>query len=182
MTLIQTLFGLKGRLRRRDWWGCTLLLLIGERLAGVLLHLLLVGPLPIEGGARLFSAIGGAAEALPPIPEALLALVFLWSHTAIGVKRLHDGGTPSWPVWLYSGLSLAGILLLVFEGSLEGALGGFERLMEGAAPWPVMAMSGFVGVVFLCFSFWLFFRLAIRDGLTGETIHGPDPKAASPAV
>lgn len=36
------------------------------------------------------------------------------------------------------------------------------------------------GLAFVGFSFWLFFRLAIRAGLDGDTAYGADPKALAP--
>lgn len=98
MTLVQKLFSLEGRLRRRDYW--LMSLLVGA--------VLLVLAIPLVLGLGI-----GAAD--PRL--ALASLVVIWPSVALLVKRIHDRDKSGWLAAIYWAPSLASSILDAFPGS-----------------------------------------------------------------
>ncbi len=82
MAVVVTLFGFHGRMRRRDFWGFVVALWLAYMAAVAVASFLTFGAVA-PGRARLIAAL-------------LLFPVFLWSASALLVKRLHDRGHSVW--------------------------------------------------------------------------------------
>lgn len=108
MTLMQKLFGFKGRLRRRDYWLLNL----------VLMALVIAAMTPLFLGLKLD---------LQDKWIELLSLVFLWPSVALLVKRIHDRDKTGWMAanyWVPSLLSTG----LTFIPEL--GLGGLKVILD----------------------------------------------------
>jgi uncharacterized membrane protein YhaH (DUF805 family) len=78
MTLLQKFFSFKGRLRRRDYWLCSLAL--GAATVAVVVPLMIYG-LKISATDPRFAAAG---------------LIFVWPSAAILAKRIQDRDKTGW--------------------------------------------------------------------------------------
>ena len=108
MTLMQKLFGFKGRLRRRDYWVLSLALAVVA--IAIIAPLFLVLRLDIQDKH-----------------VELLALIFLWPSVALLVKRIHDRDKTGWMAanyWVPSLLSTG----LTFVP--EFGLGGLKVILD----------------------------------------------------
>ena len=112
MTLLQKFFSFKGRLRRRDYWLCTLAIVAAT----------IVIVLPLVAGLMF----GLKVEAADPRLSAL-TLVCAWPSIAILVKRIHDRDKTGWMAANYWGPWTVSLLLSFFP---EFGLGGFKVLLD----------------------------------------------------
>ena len=76
MTVTQSLFGFKGRLKRLSWWIATILATLGLGVVGA------IGEMPSAWGFFLLLLV-------PPL---------IWISIAVQVKRWHDRNKSAW--WL----------------------------------------------------------------------------------
>jgi uncharacterized membrane protein YhaH (DUF805 family) len=112
VTLLQKFFSFKGRLRRRDYWLCTLALVVAT----------MVVVLPLVFGL-MFGLKWGAND--PRL--SALALICAWPSIAILVKRIHDRDKTGWMAANYWGPYLASLGLSFIP---EFGLGGFKVLLD----------------------------------------------------
>lgn len=119
-------FDFNGRISRKPWWICGLIL-VGIALA--------------FGAAAGATAVLTGAEALVGIAAIIFVLAIMYPSMALGAKRLHDRGKSAW--WL--------ILFYVLPNVLEG-IGGYIGGEEGVLPLSVAAGAlGIWGLVELGF-------------------------------
>jgi uncharacterized membrane protein YhaH (DUF805 family) len=155
MTFWQKMFSFEGRLRRQDFWICTLILWGVSIVSFVACFSVAFAPLMALGmdaektGGQIDDAAALAAM-MPFIPVilifGLLQLAMIWPSTAIQVKRLHDRDQSGWMV-----------LIIIF-----GRLLGWIPLL-GVIP----ALGAFL--------FWLI-NLGILEGTPGPNRYGQSPK------
>jgi uncharacterized membrane protein YhaH (DUF805 family) len=112
MTILQKFFSFKGRLRRRDYWLCSLALGV----AGMAIVLPLIFGL----------VLGLKFEANDP-RFSLLTLLLIWPSAAILVKRIHDRDKTGWMAANYWGPWLVSLGLSFVP---EFGLGGFKVLLD----------------------------------------------------
>jgi uncharacterized membrane protein YhaH (DUF805 family) len=109
MTLMQKLFSFQGRLRRRDYW------LLSFLIVGVVIVIfMLAGAL----GVNVAQDSGEAA-----LLQLVASLVILWPSLAVGVKRCHDRNQSG--RWLLMEIIplVGGLWALVNLGILDGTQG-----------------------------------------------------------
>lgn len=108
MTLLRKFFSFKGRLRRRDYWLCSLL--VGMVTAAMVLPMTF--------------ALGFQADD-PRIAGAVLVCV--WPSIALLVKRIHDRDKTGWMAANYWGPWAVSTLLSFFP---EFGLGGLKVVLD----------------------------------------------------
>jgi uncharacterized membrane protein YhaH (DUF805 family) len=108
MTLLQTFFSFKGRLRRRDYWLCNLAI-------GVVMLLLV---LPLMFGLKL--------EPTDPRIGAL-SLICIWPSAALLAKRIQDRDKIGWMAANYWGPSLVAMGLSFVP---QFGLGGVKVILD----------------------------------------------------
>ena len=155
MTFVQKMFSFDGRLRRQDFWVCTLILW-GVNLALIIgcftlafAPIMSLGIMSDRNGGEVDDAAALAAI-LPMLPLfvifGLLQLAMIWPSAAINVKRLHDRDQSGWLVLILVFCRLIG--WIPFVGTIP-AIGGFL--------------------------FWLI-NLGILEGTPGPNRYGESPK------
>jgi uncharacterized membrane protein YhaH (DUF805 family) len=87
MSIIQMLFGFQGRLRRRDFWLCTLGLMV---VSWVVYAVLAMAMMPAVHMSSDASTVNVAAVSAMSSVWGLCALIMLWPSLAIAIKRCHD--------------------------------------------------------------------------------------------
>jgi uncharacterized membrane protein YhaH (DUF805 family) len=86
MTILQKLFSFKGRLRRRDFWICTLIIWGTSTVGyGLAMAVAFMAVEPDPGRAN------GSAMAMT-IGSFVVMAAMLWPNLAVNAKRLHDRG------------------------------------------------------------------------------------------
>ncbi|KQY30153.1 hypothetical protein ASD38_12770 [Caulobacter sp. Root487D2Y] len=103
MTVLQKLFSFQGRLRRRDYWLFSFLVI------GMVIVLFV--PLIVGFGLNAESPWIG-----------LIPLVFIWPSLAMMVKRIHDRNKSGWLTLVYWTPSVASNILEVFPGENLGPI------------------------------------------------------------
>ena len=149
---VYTLTGFRGRIRRRDFWGGLLLLLLFEAMLMLGFSGLMrpTGATPIEEATALFA----------------LAML-LWVSAALTVKRLHDRDKSA--LW-YPLFGLAPALCYhlgnVYSSNISHVLSPAQRFfwILGGALW-----------------LWALVELGFMPGSKGPNRHGPDPRDAAKA-
>ena len=103
MTLPRLLLGLHGRIDRRTWWLC-----------GVVLPL---------GLALYFTVVLRVAGASARATDLAVNLLLLWPAIAVSAKRWHDRGKSGWWVLVALIPFIGWIWVLVENGLLRGDAG-----------------------------------------------------------
>ena len=121
MTLAQKLFGLHGRLRRRDYWLFVVLISVTTSILQALTRVILdVGPLD---------------------PRVMLAgTITWWPHYAVAIKRMHDRNYSGWLVfagWLPGYLVMAALLV----GASTGVIWGLGFIAAIPALWLLVELG-----------------------------------------
>lgn len=131
------LFRYSGRITRRSYW------------IGFVFILLAIGIVAVAV-APYFSASGGTSI---DRAETLVAFAFfLWVHSAVTIKRLHDLNRPTWHYLFYGLLPIFLTTLLVY---------------------PTLSFIG------LALWAWTKYHLGFTRGTVGPNDYGPDPLAPS---
>lgn len=87
MSITQMLFSFEGRMRRRDFWLCVLLLwVVGGVIGSILSALMFPHVVFINGPRGVWPLMAGGFWRV----SGLIWLLMLWPEVAIGVKRCHD--------------------------------------------------------------------------------------------
>jgi uncharacterized membrane protein YhaH (DUF805 family) len=168
MTLIQLLFGFKGRIRRLHWWVAALA--VGA-VSGVLTSIV-----ETAAGGSAADPESYAIERTGVIGVALLlvALANSWINFAISVKRLHDRVRSAWwLVWQVLALSVA-VIAVVFVTALVTAKSDAAGLI--AVGYVIAGVSSLAALVI---SIWLFVEIGFLRGTPGPNRFGPDPLGAA---
>ena len=124
MTIAQMLFSFEGRLRRRDFWLCTLALMVVHWLLNSVVSAMVFTPMPVMAmGPGGFVTMWSGWWARVGPAYSLIWVVLLWPRLAIGVKRCHDRNKTG--LWLLLALIpiLGWIWLLIDLGFLDGTPG-----------------------------------------------------------
>jgi uncharacterized membrane protein YhaH (DUF805 family) len=154
MTFAQKMFSFEGRLRRQDFWICTLILWGVSIAMFIAVFSLAFAPIMALGlseqnGGKVEDAAAFAALA-PLIPLfmifGLLQLAMIWPSAAVQVKRCHDRDQSGW------------LVLIIIFGRLLGWI-PLIGIIPGLA----------------AFLFWLI-NLGILEGTPGPNRYGESPK------
>lgn len=143
-----------GRARRKEFWMFTLI----STLISIALTVVdaLIGAFNEAAGIGWISGIYAMAVFIP--------------YWAVGVRRLHDTGRSGWwlavPLFIYFAMIIAFVLVFLFGGP-SSATG------EG-----LMVLVSVLGLTILCLGVALFVFFCL-EGVRGDNIYGPDPKAES---
>lgn len=164
MTIIDTLFSAKGRMRRRDCWLYLIALGVVSFLVKLIAHQFL-----FDRPMSTFIADRDSWEALQFTPVALFMLaveaLMLWPAICITAKRWHDRNRPGW---------LAGVIGI---GSYVLLIVGKAFSTDGSTGQPInMAISLLANLVGLVIGTWQFIELGFLDGTKGPNQYGPSPK------
>jgi uncharacterized membrane protein YhaH (DUF805 family) len=132
MTFTQKLFSFQGRLRRQDFWICTLLLWV----VGFVLSMIVT---TVMGGgimAALMASGAGSDNPDPAVAAGIMAavapmygvlcvigLAMLWPHLAVMVKRGHDRDQTGWMVLILLIPIVGWFFWLINYGILDGTPG-----------------------------------------------------------
>ena len=153
MTFWQKMFSFEGRLRRQDFWVCTLILW-GISFASVIVGIsVMFAPLAAlaaqSNGVEIDNA--AALAAMAPFFSllgilVLLQMAMIWPSAAIQVKRCHDRDQSGW------------LVLIIIFGRLLGWI-PLIGIIPGLA----------------AFLFWLI-NLGILEGTPGPNRYGQSPK------
>ncbi len=93
MSIVQMLFSFEGRMRRRDFWLCTLVLWVAGWVVSAILGALLFPHAMMMAGP---GAVGRYGPGFPMMMSGfwssygILCLLMLWPSLAIAIKRCHD--------------------------------------------------------------------------------------------
>lgn len=162
MTFWQKMFSFKGRIRRRDFWLCTLVLWGIEAVAyGGLLAWYGIKIYPISAAMQSSRDTGpyvaqiGSYTAIFGLGWLAVMLLTLWPNLALNGKRLHDRGRS------------AGVTAVFYLPFLFAFIPAVGQLLTSVASLAV-------------FGFWLV-DLGILDGDQRGNTYGPSPKLAGVA-
>lgn len=168
MTLRDKLFSFQGRLRRQDWWLCS----IGAGLAYVAVAVTIAATTSgLVGNSTYYltAQIGDPIEQL--LSAAAIYAPFVFIQSALAAKRAHDRS---------QGAGLA-ILLVLATAALSFApddgLATLGRLADSGAAWVWPALVA--GMVVKLASLYLLVVLGFLDGTPGPNRFGPSPKGLS---
>ncbi len=159
MTFAEKMFSFQGRMRRQDFWICTLIIWGFSIAVSVLLMIAAWGPFmalvaqadTLETTEDPAVIMGLMAPLLPVFGISMLVqLALIWPQLAICVKRLHDRDQSGWWVMLFVGTYVLAII-------------------------PFINLLAMLGV----FVWWLV-NLGILDGTPGPNKYGPSPKDPAP--
>jgi uncharacterized membrane protein YhaH (DUF805 family) len=165
MTLVQTLFGFQGRLRRSDWWVWVIGLAVVHVAVAAVIALGL--GLDILDAENPLSALFGAARQLPLWAAVPFELLFLWPTTALGVKRLQDRNISGWPVAVFYVVALVmGFVARQDSGAATPKFGGAGGML-------LMSFN----LVYLAVAIGFLVTLGFLAGTPGDNRFGPSPKA-----
>ncbi|MCF8503511.1 MAG: DUF805 domain-containing protein [Caulobacter sp.] len=165
MTPVQTLFGFKGRIRRKDWWLWVIGLAVAHVAVAALISLGL--GLDVFAAESPLSTLFGAARRLPLWAAVPFELLFLWPTTALGVKRLQDRNVPGWPVAVFYAVALVmGFFARQDGGAAAGKFGGAGGLL-------LLSFN----LVYLAVAIGFLVTLGFLAGTPGDNRFGPSPKA-----
>jgi len=109
MTFTQKLFSFQGRLRRRDYW------LLSFLMIGVMIVIFILGAVM---GIDVSRDSGEAA-----LLQLVATLILLWPSLALGVKRCHDRDQSGWWLLIEFIPIVGGLWALVNLGILDGTQG-----------------------------------------------------------
>ncbi len=154
MTVVQKLFSFKGRMRRRDFWMCTLAIWFATIVGWVILLIAnrdAFGAIIAAGGQSTPEAMGAIRRM--GLGSYLIFGLTLWPNLAVNAKRLHDRGRS------------AGVAVLFYLPMLFAFVPSVGQLLSMTASLAV-------------FGYWLV-DLGILDGLPRGNMYGPSPKQAS---
>jgi uncharacterized membrane protein YhaH (DUF805 family) len=144
MSLGKKLFGFQGRLRRRDWWLLSILLIVAQ---WVVSSLAVGATGGLMGGAwgghwgagagpsMMFQDGAGFGSIMQRVLliQVVTAALFLWPSVAVSVKRLHDRNHTGW--WLvlpYAlGCARGGLMFAAFSRFGGGGFGHGFGMMGG---------------------------------------------------
>lgn len=164
--LKNTLFGFRGRLRRRDWWVWSIVAAVAYYVLSDATAILLGldGYVLAQGGVN---AVVGDPW-LPLTHSIVVLLPVLWVQLALAVKRAHDRAGAAWPFVI---VILASVALSYWPVDTYAAAG--QGLDSGAlvsgAPMIVMGLT-FLGSVYQLVV------LGLMDGTPGPNRYGRSPK------
>ncbi len=91
--IVTNLFSFQGRLRRRDFWVCVLILCVVSWVLNWIVAMMF-GPSIVVSGQNTtmnLNALSGMMGGL-----WIVSLILLWPSLALGVKRCHDRGKSGW--------------------------------------------------------------------------------------
>lgn len=169
MTLRDKLFSFDGRLRRRDWWFCSIAFSIAY------VALVTIGTRAIWGfdhttiDTPLAASIGDPGLHL--LLTALVHAPFVFVQAALGAKRAHDRNQNARLVIL---LILAAAVMSYVP---DDGLASLGRLADGGAAWAWPTLIA--GVLVKASSIYLVVVLGFLDGTPGPNRFGPSPKGLS---
>ncbi|MCC5976248.1 MAG: DUF805 domain-containing protein [Rubellimicrobium sp.] len=145
----------EGRIRRRDWWKGTLIIIV----IAVVLSIVL-------------SLIFGTTSFFARLVQFIFGLVLLYPVLALGSKRLHDRGKPLLP-WMaiFVGPGFLLNLMQVFGLGFSAAVVMGEPVM---VPNTLGMIVSFVAMVT---GIWGLVELGFLKGTVGENAYGSDPTA-----
>jgi uncharacterized membrane protein YhaH (DUF805 family) len=142
------LFSPRGRISRKQYW---LWYFLPVTIVGIVID--------------LFSLIPGLFFKVLP---SLFALVLLWPHIAILIKRIHDRNKSGWLVWfIYVPATLA---LIFVTGTIIAA-----AAKGAAAALTLGIIAAVLGVVLFGVAVWFFVEFGCMRGTIGPNRYGPDP-------
>lgn len=160
MMVSRKLFSFKGRLRRRDWWILSALILLVQ----VCANLAVIG---------LMSGIGAMSTTLVNVAILAIYLVLQWPSAALNVRRFHDRDRRGWPGALFVGV----LAVLVVAPALAGT--SLPDVIQREDPVGVAASA--LMLLWMPVTIWMFIVLALADGTPGPNRFGPSPKGPSAA-
>lgn len=171
MPLKDMLFSFHGRIRRRDWWLCSIALVLVQMLATRLTDTVLFGPTAdLQAGAYIAWFF-----AEPPVSGAhwsglALGVVFLWPALALTLKRARDRNR--------RGRELVAIQLAGMTGYLlpNAAFESARRAMDAAEWLAAVPVIAWVAVVLIA-SLYQLVRLGFLEGTRGPNRFGQSPKS-----
>lgn len=132
MPLLQMLFGLNGRIRRRDFWIYSSL----NALAAFVVVVAYTGVMI----ARMADGIDPKALNQAAMVAPWLLVPFGWIAVALNIKRLHDLGR-SYRWWRINLIPVAGWLWTLYECGLRD--GTPETNLYGPSPKPIRSQDVF---------------------------------------
>ena len=111
LSMLQKLFGFRGRITRLDFWIAQLVYLV----------LVLVAIFGLSGIARAWGETAASHYTLGTVMVAGYVLL-AWSSLAVSIKRFHDRNKPGW--WmLFSFIPIVVLFVLIELGFFEGTRG-----------------------------------------------------------
>ena len=166
MGALGTLFSFEGRLRRRDWWLCSIALLIANVvLVEIGMRLLGATSMPFTAGeGYTFDEDRWLLQRLEV--QVVVSLVLGWPVLATSFKRLHDRG--------HTGRAFVLFWIVFWIGQ---ALGEAGRLTSDGTSGLLRLSALLLLLVVVFIGFWLLILLGVLDGNAGTNRFGPSPKA-----
>jgi uncharacterized membrane protein YhaH (DUF805 family) len=150
------LFTADGRIRRRDWWLYSTLVVV---LSGVLFFVLFF----------VMAVLGRAKpnDPMAPILGNLYFPLFCWMMVCLASKRWHDRNKSGW----FAGI---GVALNVFYWVWINLVG--QLLRTGAGRTITLFLSFIIAVATIVYGLWVFIECGVLDGTHGANRYGPSPK------
>ena len=156
----QNYFNLKGRARRREYWG---IWLFNNLIA---LAISVIGRLLSDTDAGVFSMLSSMNLTWTVI-SVLWSIVGFFPQASATVRRLHDKG--------YSGKWYLGVFFLSVVFVTLSFVVGFSLLMNGRQSNGMLVLFGLIGLLFIVLAIFIFILLLL-DGDKTENKYGPSPK------
>lgn len=161
MTLLQRLFGFRGRLSRLDWW----LFAIALNIVGAVLHSVLT-PILVQPGATVW----GSETAPGQLVSLGITVALLWPTLALAVKRRHDCGNHG---------ILTSALFVALTALNSAPLYYFALAVWAFSHWAWIGI-GLLILAFIWLWGWLVIALGVLPGTPGPNRYGePTPPLLS---
>lgn len=160
MSIVQMLFSANGRIRRRDFWLWTVVVLIAANVIDLISHKVLTGhPVSqyILDRGQMFTSTGTSFG----IAVWSMLLVVQWPMICLNAKRWHDRNRTG---YIAVALAIVNLAVLVCQG--------FHLVYVARstpAYWGLLVVGLVVGI-------WPFVELGCLDGTKGPNKYGPSPK------
>ena len=162
MSLVNLLFGFKGRIDRTQYW----LGSFGVGFAAIVLNVIVsMAAAPSATMVTKEAAVQAAPMLL--IVLGLISMVAGWAGTALQWKRFHDRGRPGWIAFtpmlpaMMIGVSIVG-------HALDGA--PFGAMIAGVMPWVFLLLA---------INLYFFIELGCLAGNAGPNTYGDPPGSGS---
>jgi uncharacterized membrane protein YhaH (DUF805 family) len=153
MSIIHMLFSAKGRIRRRDFWLWSIVLLV------VYFLLVLLSNWVFSQGTTFYAVttMGFAAPGGFIVVDLGLMVLFQWVNFCIVAKRAHDRQRPA----IVAGTASILSLLYAFLGSYFPSLDGLNTSLK---------------FIIMIAGLWILIDCGCLDGTKGPNKYGPSPK------
>ena len=159
--MFNALFSAKGRMRRRDWWLWSIVVIVAILMSEGLMH-------------RFFGTASFKEDVdFKGLPTnglhywlIFLGIVGQWPHICLTAKRWHDRNRSGWLPAIGAAIYLPQTVLMHWGDAVSGY----------APQFVVGAVQAVLGIAAAIYAIWVLIDCGILDGTQGQNRYGPSPK------